>query len=61
LSYLFITHSMPLVRYLAGRIAVMSAGNIVEIGEAEQICRAPQNAYTQRLLAATPELPVIVA
>ena len=61
LSYLFITHSMPLVRYLADRIAVMSAGKLVEIGEAEAICRAPQNSYTQKLLAATPELPVIVA
>jgi len=59
LSYLFITHSMPLVRYLAGRIAVMSAGKIVEVGAAEKICSAPQNAYTQRLLAATPELPSI--
>ncbi len=61
LSYLFITHSMPLVRYLADRIAVMSGGKLVEVGEAEAICRAPQNAYTQKLLAATPELPVIVA
>lgn len=59
LSYLFITHSMPLVRYLADRIAVMSGGKLVEVGEAEAICRAPQNAYTQKLLAATPELPVI--
>jgi peptide/nickel transport system ATP-binding protein len=61
LSYLFITHSMPLVRYLADRIAVMQGGRIVETGDAVQICDAPQNAYTQRLLAATPELPVIVA
>jgi peptide/nickel transport system ATP-binding protein len=61
LSYLFITHSMPLVRYLADRIAVMSRGRLVEVGEAEQLCRAPQNAYTQRLLAATPELPVFAA
>lgn len=60
LSYLFITHSMPLVRYLADRIAVMSGGKLVEVGGAEELCRAPQNAYTQRLLAATPELPVIV-
>jgi peptide/nickel transport system ATP-binding protein len=61
LSYLFITHSMPLVRYLADRIAVMQGGRIVETGDAVHICDAPQNAYTQRLLAATPELPVIVA
>ncbi len=61
LSYLFITHSMPLVRYLADRVAVMSGGKLVEVGGAEAICRAPQNPYTQKLLAATPELPVIVA
>lgn len=61
LSYLFITHSMPLVRYLADRIAVMSGGKIVEVGEADALCRSPQEPYTQRLLAATPELPTISA
>ena len=61
LSYLFITHSMPLVLYLATRVAVMRQGRIVEIGDAEQVCRAPQNAYTQGLIAATPELPAIAA
>ena len=60
LSYLFITHSMPLVLYLASRVAVMRQGRIVEIGDAEQVCRAPRDAYTQGLIAATPELPVIV-
>ena len=59
LSYLFITHSMPLVRYLATRVAVMRNGKLVEIGDAEQVCRAPKDAYTQGLVAATPELPVI--
>ena len=58
LSYLFITHSMPLVRYLATRVAVMRQGQIVEIGDAEQVCSAPKNAYTRGLIAATPELPV---
>ena len=61
LSYLFITHSMPLVLYLATRVAVMRQGKIVEIGDAEQVCRSPQNAYTQGLIAATPELPAIAA
>jgi peptide/nickel transport system ATP-binding protein len=59
LTYLFITHSMPLVHYLANRVAVMRRGQIVEIGDAEQVCRNPQNAYTQGLIAATPELPVL--
>ncbi len=57
LTYLFISHSMPLVRYLATRIAVMERGRLVEMGEAEALCAAPREAYTRQLLAATPELP----
>jgi len=57
LTYLFISHSMPLVRYLSTRIAVMEKGRLVETGEAEALCSAPKEAYTQHLLAATPELP----
>ncbi len=57
LTYLFISHSMPLVRYLSTRIAVMERGRLVETGEAESLCAAPQQAYTRQLLAATPELP----
>ncbi len=56
LTYLFISHSMPLVRYLSTRIAVMQKGRLVEIGEAEELCAHPREAYTQQLLAATPEL-----
>jgi ABC-type glutathione transport system ATPase component len=56
LTYLFISHSMPLVRYLSTRIAVMSHGRIVEIGPTEQITTSPQQAYTKALLAATPEI-----
>ncbi|NYF79108.1 ATP-binding cassette domain-containing protein [Granulicella arctica] len=58
LTYLFISHSMPLVRYLCNRIAVMHRGRLVELGEAEQVCTAPTNPYTQQLIAATPELPI---
>jgi len=57
LTYLFISHSMPLVRYLCTRIAVMERGRLVEMGEAEALCAHPQEAYTRQLLAATPELP----
>jgi ABC-type glutathione transport system ATPase component len=56
LTYLFISHSMPIVRYLADRIAVMHGGQLVEVGTAEQITTAPQHPYTQTLLAATPEI-----
>jgi peptide/nickel transport system ATP-binding protein len=57
LTYLFISHSMPLVRYLSTRIAVMERGRLVETGEAESLCANPREAYTRRLIAATPELP----
>ena len=56
LTYLFISHSMPVVRYLATRIAVMYRGKIVEIGPTAQITERPQHVYTRSLLAATPEI-----
>lgn len=58
LTYLFISHSMPVVRYLSTRIAVMYRGKIVEVGPAEQITERPQHPYTQSLLKATPEAAV---
>jgi peptide/nickel transport system ATP-binding protein len=61
LTYLFISHSMPLVRYLSTRVAVMERGRLVETGETEAICANPREAYTRQLIAATPELPVGVA
>ena len=57
LTYLFISHSMPLVRYLSTRIAVMQGGRLVEMGEAEELCAHPRMEYTRQLIAATPELP----
>ena len=58
LTYLFISHSMPVVRYLCTRIAVMTRGKLVEIGDTEQITARPAHPYTRTLLAATPELVV---
>lgn len=56
LTYLFISHSMPVVRYLATRIAVMHRGKLVELGTTEQVTEAPAHPYTRTLLEATPEL-----
>jgi peptide/nickel transport system ATP-binding protein len=56
LTYLFISHSMPVVRYLATRIAVMYKGKIVEIGDTGLITKNPVHPYTRNLLEATPEL-----
>jgi oligopeptide transport system ATP-binding protein len=58
LTYLFISHSMPVVRYLATRIAVMYGGKIVEIGPTAQITTQPSHPYTRTLLEATPEVAV---
>lgn len=53
-SYLFIAHDLSIVRLLSERIAVMSAGAIVEQGDAEEVYTKPREAYTRRLLAAEP-------
>lgn len=56
LTYLFISHSMPVVRYLSTRIAVMYKGKIVELGDTGAITNRPSHPYTQSLLRATPHL-----
>lgn len=55
LTCLFISHSMPLVRYLCDRVAVMRGGAVVEVGDAVEVCAHPRESYTQALIAATPE------
>ncbi len=56
LTYLFITHDLFVARFLCDRIAVMQAGQIVEIGATEDIFNHPQHSYTQTLLKAAPLL-----
>jgi peptide/nickel transport system ATP-binding protein len=58
LTYLLISHSLPVVAQLATRIAVMQGGRIVETGPAEQILSAPTHPYTQSLIAAIPALHI---
>nr|WP_250811065.1 ABC transporter ATP-binding protein [Neorhizobium tomejilense] len=54
LSFIFISHDISVVRYFCDRVAVMHRGKIVELGEAEQICTAPREAYTKSLISAVP-------
>lgn len=56
LTYLFITHDLWLARFLCDRIAVMSAGKIVELGSTAQLFAHPQHPYTQTLLQSAPLL-----
>jgi peptide/nickel transport system ATP-binding protein len=56
LTYLFISHDLSVVKYMSNRIAVMQAGKIVELNDAEAIYRNPQTAYTKKLIEAIPVL-----
>lgn len=55
-SYLFVTHNIGVVAYLADKVAVMHAGEMVEMGDASQILNNPQDPYTKSLLSAVPKL-----
>jgi peptide/nickel transport system ATP-binding protein len=55
LTYIFISHNLAVVNYLADRIAVMCAGRIVELAPAAELFRNPQHPYTKALLAAVPD------
>jgi peptide/nickel transport system ATP-binding protein len=57
LTLILISHSLPVVAQLAGRIAVMREGRIVEIGAAERVLWAPREDYTKSLIAAVPQIP----
>jgi len=56
LSYLFITHNLGVVAYLADQVAVMQAGRIVEQGTGQNVLERPQHPYTRALLAAVPRV-----
>ena len=55
-SYLFISHNMGVVEYVADQVVVMQGGRIVEKGSVDKVFQAPEQAYTQSLLAAVPKL-----
>jgi peptide/nickel transport system ATP-binding protein len=55
-SYLFITHNIGVVEYIADHIAVMQTGRIVEQGPCQAVLGSPREAYTRTLLAAVPRL-----
>ncbi|MDH4233976.1 MAG: ABC transporter ATP-binding protein [Gallionella sp.] len=56
LSYLFITHNLAVVEFLAHEVCVMYLGRIVERGTAEEVLRSPRHPYTQALLSAVPRI-----
>ena len=54
LSYLFVTHNIGVVAYIAHHVAVMQSGRIVEQGTVDEVLHRPQHDYTRQLLAAVP-------
>jgi peptide/nickel transport system ATP-binding protein len=56
LSYLFITHNIGVVEYIADHVAVMRDGQVVEQGSRDAVLERPQHAYTRALLAAVPRV-----
>ncbi|WP_296077475.1 ABC transporter ATP-binding protein [uncultured Agrobacterium sp.] len=54
LAYIFISHDIGVIRYMCDRVGVMYRGKLVEVGDAEKICNAPDHPYTQALLSAIP-------
>ncbi len=56
-AYLFISHDLNVVRYIADRVAVMYLGRLMEVGSAERVFSGPSHPYTEALLSASPELP----
>jgi peptide/nickel transport system ATP-binding protein len=56
IAYLFITHNIAVVDYLAHEVAVMYQGKIVERGAVDDVLRRPQHPYTKQLLAAVPTI-----
>ncbi len=55
-SYLFISHDLAVVRYLADRIVVLYLGRVMEVGDAATVFEAPHHPYTEALLSAVPAL-----
>jgi peptide/nickel transport system ATP-binding protein len=55
-AYLFISHDLGVVRYLADRIVVLYLGRVMEIGPADRVFAAPHHPYTEALLSAVPTL-----
>ncbi len=54
LSFIFISHDISVIRYFCDRVAVMYRGQVVEVGETEEVCSNPQHGYTRALLSAVP-------
>jgi peptide/nickel transport system ATP-binding protein len=56
MSYLFISHDLAVVKYMSDEVMVMNAGEIVEIGDSDEIYEQPRHPYTRKLLSSMPDV-----
>ena len=56
LTFLFISHDMSVIKYLADRVAIMYLGEIIELGKTDEIFFAPEHPYTKALLSSVPQI-----
>ena len=61
ISYLFITHNIGVVEYIANDVVVMQKGRVEESGPADRVLSNPQSDYTRTLLAAVPRVTMSAA
>jgi|TARA_Y100000590_G_scaffold468955_1_gene654043 peptide/nickel transport system ATP-binding protein len=61
LAFLFITHNISVVEYIAHYVAVMYQGKIVEQGDVEDVLKRPKNSYTKKLLSAVPHIELNIS
>ena len=54
MSYIFISHDLAVVKYMADQVMVMNEGKIVEIADSDEIYLSPQHPYTKKLLSSIP-------
>lgn len=55
-TYIFISHDLSVVKFMSDRMAVMQYGEIVEMGDADQLYKSPQTDYTNKLIGAIPKI-----
>ena len=56
LTFLFISHDMSVIKYIADRVAIMYLGEIIELGKTDEIFFAPEHPYTKALLSSVPQI-----
>jgi peptide/nickel transport system ATP-binding protein len=54
MSYIFISHDLSVVKYMADQVMVMHQGSVVELADSDELYRNPQHPYTKMLLSAIP-------